>query len=51
MVARPGCKDTSMLISDIAFWLQLPPPTAGGELSLFVVSCVDLYFLISEKVP
>lgn len=27
MVARPGCKDTSMLISDIAFWLQLMPPT------------------------
>ena len=50
LVARPGCKDTSMLISDIAFWLQLPP-TAGGELSFFVVSCVDLYFLISEKVP
>ena len=50
MVARPGCKDTSMLISDIAFWLQLPP-TAGGELSFFVVSCVDLYFLISETVP
>ena len=27
MVARPGCKDTSMVISDIAFWLQLMPPT------------------------